>query len=921
MTAVAPPPIDAPPTSLDRSPQPEPTSSPVSVLSSPQERVRLVHVAVLAALCAIGLFGFGSAYGGSRYFVAGMVGLALGLGVGWWGARTRQPLVVVVAGGVLAFFIFGGAAAVPNHAIAGLLPGPATVVDLVDGAIQGWARLLTMNPPVGDTANLLVVPYLSGIVAGALAVSLALRTRHPAFALPVPVLLVILSILFGTMRPASLLLQGTVFGGLTLWWLTFVQRSRRRVDTGTRRRRRWIGVLAVLGVASLAANFGWHLMPGATSNPRLVLRTYAKPLFDPADYPSPLIEYRRYTNGANESGWHPSAEELDAGAPVGDPATPSDQKDSAAHDGWRSDALFEVKGLPADQRLRLSTLDTYDRVVYSVGNGPGSSGYFQRAGRALPESTSGPIPRGSSTDVTVKVLGSSGGGNLYNDIWLPVPDDATGVRFTDRDSKRADQLSGSLLWNTTTGTGAVKERLNAGDSYTVTAVRSTPPRRKDFVDAAAAKLTMSAQQVESVDAMARTAGEHWACRQPNDPPDPNGTDPNAPPPPTETPISPKSVYDKMLLIAQGLRVCGGLSDGASSRRGIASFPGHSDGRLTQMVGDTSTGMLGNGEQFAPLAALLANASGVPARVVMGFRSEAESNRWRKAHGLAPNDGAYVIRGSDITAWIEVALDRGDGPEWVPVLDVTPTKPEPQLRPAPQPRDPDSDPPPPPPSIPPSEEQSEAENCRSVTAASETSGSKASGKTSAKGAGKKASAKDAAKGSGCDSKPIDESAKGFQIPAWVVKAAAGVVSPFLLLGAVTAAIGGVKARRRNRRRTRGTPDERVDGGWHEVTDLACDLGAPVPARVTRYEAGAMIARPEAAQLAKHADSVVFGPGEVAESQVAEYWDEVDATRVAMLSDLTRFGRWKALVSLSSLRAARPLRVAAPARLRRQSASST
>lgn len=895
-STLTPPPVQAPqPPAAPQLQESAPSSS--GRASTRRTQSELVDLAVVAALCALGLFGFGSAYGGSRYFIAGAVGLALGLAVGWWSARSRQPLIVVVAAGVLAFFVFGGAAAVPHSAIAGLLPGPDAVLDLVDGAIQGWARLLTMNPPVGDTANLLVIPYLCGIVAGVLALSLAHRTRHPALAVPVPVTLLVLSILFGTMRPASLLLQGTAFGGLALWWLTFVQRDRRRVDTGNRRSRRWIGGVAMLAVAGLASNFGWDMMPGATSNPRLVLRTYAEPLFDPADYPSPLIEYRRYTNGDNEPGWHPSAEELDAGAapPPDSPTATDPAPDAAAKDGWRSAALFEVSGLPADQRLRLATLDTYDRVVYSVGNGPSSSGYFQRVGEVLPDPTSGPLPDGASHDVTVEVLGASGGGSLYQDIWLPVPDDATGIRFGDRDAMRADQLSGSLLWNTTTGTGAVKERLGAGDVYTVTAVRSAPPQRKGFEDAVAAKLAMSSQQVEAVNAMVRDVTEHWGCRQPDDPHDPAASPGDAPAAQTETPLVPTSVYDKVLFIAQGLRVCGGLSDGASSRRGISAFPGHSDGRLTDMVGADSAGMLGNGEQFAPLAALLAQATGVPSRVVMGFRSQAESDRWREDHGLAPHDGDYVVRGSDIAAWIEVALDRGNGPEWVPVLDVTPTKPEPQLRPAPQPRDPDSDPPPPPPSIPPSEEQAETENCRAVADPDAPA------------------TKDAQSEAGCDSTPSDDRAKGFQIPAWVVKTAAGVMSPFLLLGAVTAAIGGLKARRRKRRRTTGTPDERVKGGWHEVTDLACDLGAPVPLRVTRYEAGAMIARPEAAQLAKHADAVVFGPGAVSESQVVGYWDEVDATRVAMLSDLSRLGRWKALVSLSSLRSSGGFRPSWPARL--------
>jgi hypothetical protein len=835
-------------------------------------QAELIDLVVLAALSVLGLFGFGSAYGGSRYFLAGVIGLTLGLAVGWWGARRRQPLIVVVAGATLAFFLFGGAAAVPNSTFVGLLPSPSAAGDLVDGAIQGWARLLTLNPPVGDTANLLAIPYLCGLVAGVLSLSIALRTRHPALALPVPVAVLVLSILFGTVRPASLLLQGTLVGALALWWLAHLQRDRRRVETGTRRNRRWIGGLAMLAIASVAGTFGWHRMPGANLNPRVILRTYTQPPFDPADYPSPLVDYRRYTNGDDEPGWKATNAESAATGGAG----PDTGANSSSRDGWRATELFEVTGLPTDQRLRLATLDTYDRVVYSVGSGPHSSGYFQRVGQQLPDPTDGPLPDGSTRDVTIKVLGA-GGKNIYHDIWLPVPDDVSGIRFRDHDAARNDELAESLVWNATTGTAAVPAHLAAGDIYELSAVRTAPPARKDYLDATAAKVALSVQQIQAVSSAARDFSKQWGCEPPTDLPT------------TEQQIKPASVYDKVQLIAQGLRVCGGLSDGAASKAGIPSYPGHSDGRLTSMVGENSTGMLGNGEQFAPLAALLSQSIGVPARVVMGFRSAAESDQWREAHGLAPHGSRYVVHGSDVAAWIEVALDRGHGTEWVGVLDVTPTKPEPQLRPPPKPIDPDSDPPPPPPSIPPSEEEMASASCRAKRETAKAQAHKIGTGTKREESGPR-----------CGTSTDRSSESGPLLPAWVWKTAAGVSMPFIVIGSITLAIGGMKLRRRNRRRSRGTPDERVNGGWLEVTDLASDLGAPVPPRATRREAGALIARLEADRLATHADAVVFGPGVPSEEQVVAYWHEVDATCAAMLSDLSRFGRWKALVSLSSLR---------------------
>jgi hypothetical protein len=129
----------------------------------------------------------------------------------------------------------------------------------------------------------------------------------------------------------------------------------------------------------------------------------------------------------------------------------------------------------------------------------------------------------------------------------------------------------------------------------------------------------------------------------------------------------------------------------------------------------------------------------------------------------------------------------------------------------------------------------------------------------------------------------------------------VLVPTAIVGGITLAIAGLKLRRRKRRRTDGPPTGRIAGGWDEVLDLSADLGTPVPPLVTRTEAAALLGSSEAMQLAGHADGRIFGPGEPSDEQVDRYWHEVDETRAAMVSHLTRFGQWKVLVNLSSLRA--------------------
>jgi hypothetical protein len=132
---------------------------------------------------------------------------------------------------------------------------------------------------------------------------------------------------------------------------------------------------------------------------------------------------------------------------------------------------------------------------------------------------------------------------------------------------------------------------------------------------------------------------------------------------------------------------------------------------------------------------------------------------------------------------------------------------------------------------------------------------------------------------------------------------GVASlPVAAIGAVTGLIAGLKARRRNRRRSSGDPTDRVEGGWDEIRDLATDLGSPLPDRTTRFEGARFVGRPEAVTLARRADALIFGPGVPDDQRVTNYWNEVDATRSAMVSDLGRLQRWKVLVSLSSLRSA-------------------
>jgi len=147
----------------------------------------------------------------------------------------------------------------------------------------------------------------------------------------------------------------------------------------------------------------------------------------------------------------------------------------------------------------------------------------------------------------------------------------------------------------------------------------------------------------------------------------------------------------------------------------------------------------------------------------------------------------------------------------------------------------------------------------------------------------------------------------------------VAVPLLVLALPLLLVLLLKSQRRKRRRGAERPVDRISGGWREVLDAATDLGAPVPAGATRREGAGTLAQafPVAAAptvtLARSADATVFGTGDPSAAEVDSFWSEVDSVLVGMRSTRPRRERFRAAVSLRSLRGAR--RSWLPARFRR------
>ncbi|MBB5618859.1 transglutaminaseTgpA domain-containing protein [Microcella frigidaquae] len=292
-----------------------------------------------------------------------------------------------------------------------------------------------------------------------------------------------------------------------------------------------------------------------------------------------------------------------------------------------------------------------------------------------------------------------------------------------------------------------------------------------------------------------------------------------------------------------LREQGYLSHGIAEDE-APSRSGHSLDRLDELF--SAPLMIGDAEQFAAAGALLARELGFPSRVIIGF-------------GPLPGAATTTLLESDRTAWVEVATAEG----WVAV-DVAPQRRE----------------------LPPTEPDDPVPVSRPQNAVQPPVD---------------------------DAPPLEELAPpeiearddtGLD-PFWqAVLAVLRVLGVVLLVAALLAApflgIVAAKLHRRRRRRTAADPALRILGGWHDVTDQARDYGVELPVAATRTEAAQAIGRPSALVLARVTDRAVYAPEPPSEHEAERVWEAADALRASLAEGRNRRERWRAAVSMTSLR---------------------
>ncbi|RWZ50013.1 DUF4129 domain-containing protein [Labedella phragmitis] len=728
-------------------------------------------------------------YASTAFLLVVAGGILVGQTIAVVGARRGTGPWIMTVWAVAAFALVGVPLAVPSLAIARVLPSPDGLVALAEGVVLSWKRLLTIATPVGDYQALLVPALLLVLLATILTTSIALRTRLPELATAVPPLLLVAGIVLGPGGSRGSAPGNAVVVSALLAGVLLLWL------TGLRERRAAVSAATSTDVTGAVAFSRGDRRRSVVSSiiAAVIVVVVAVTAATGAVALLPPAGERAVARDAVERPFNPR-----------DYPSPLSTFRAYHRDGRADEVMLTAEGL-ASPRIRLAVMDDFDGVVWNVGSAedPSASGSFERLPFRLDPTVAG-TP--STTTVTI---------GSYEGVWLPGSGYLGSVEFA---GERRASLADSLYYNANAGTAAVTAELRTGDGYTVDAVEPelvAPDGVGSLVPGGAADKPGDSPEglLDVLDAYS-TAGA--------------------------------APGENLAAVLEGIRSVGYISHGVGDDE-PASPSGHGLDRLSRLLSDSP--MVGDGEQYASLAALAARQLGFPSRVVMGF-----------ANTTGATDGPVAFTGSDIAAWIEV---RAAGRGWVAI------DPTPEERPVPeeQPEDPtliarpyqDLQP------------QPEEEPDRSEQTAPDSSEPE-------------------------DQPVLDPFLAVLlqiaRVLSWVVIVVAVILSPFI-------AVIAAKARRRSLRRRTPDPADRVVAGWREFRDAVVDHGIEPPPSVTRHELADLHGARGAHRLAVLADRVTFSTMEPSDGDADRAWSLVDDLRASLDSRVDRRGRLLALVSLRSL----------------------
>jgi hypothetical protein len=412
----------------------------------------ILDLTATAVLVAVALVGFWPTFAGASFLPAVIGGIALGLAIAAVAAWRRWGVLTVTGLVVAAYFLFGGALALPHTTLFGVVPALATLQNLAVGTVTAWKQMLTTVAPLAASDGHLIVPFLLALTVSTLTASLALRLPQVAWALLPAGALLMLVIALGTPEPAFPIVQGLTFALTAIAWLALRQIwaphnsavSVGEIDPSRARHMRVRRLVAGAAVLAVAGGIGVATSALAVpAEPRHVFRDVIIPPFDIRDYPSPLQAFRKNVRDDAE------------------------------------ETLFTVQGLPEGARVRTAVMDQYDGMVYNVTDGgPTSSSAFSPL-----RSNMSPDAEGVPVTLRIAVDGYAG-------VWMPTAGELSEIRF---EGDRADELRRGTYVNTATGTAVATSKLQKGDEYTVDAVIATPPEDDQLAEVEFGAVTMPKQ--------------------------------------------------------------------------------------------------------------------------------------------------------------------------------------------------------------------------------------------------------------------------------------------------------------------------------------------------------------------------------------------------------------------------------------------
>ncbi|WP_026377712.1 transglutaminaseTgpA domain-containing protein [Aestuariimicrobium kwangyangense] len=406
-----------------------------------------VDLGVLMLLAGLQVVAWLPTFGWGWVAVTVLGGSAIGLVIAWLGWRFRWNSAGVLAAGLVGWFALGGVLAMPSSTIAGVVPTMRTLVGLATGPVTAPKAVLTLEPPIGETWNLLTLPLLVALVSAAAGLSISLRSRRPALAWVPSTVALMVSWALGTAvthLPAAVAIATVV---IVLVWTSTRRRMIRETLVGQRRRSAWLTPLIGALVLAFAGGLTWVVAtPLTPTAARAIARHQVEPPLEINRYASPLQQFR--------------------GEITMDETT----------------ALLSVSGMPRGAAIRVATLDTYDGLTYNVSNadtGDHDGGVFTRVGARIVDQTPG-----TRVEATVTVLG-------YDNPWVPTVGRTTAVRF---EGARGVALTDSFHYNRSSGTGIATAGLRQGDTYTVHAIVPQRPSDSRISQAGAGDADLPAPQ-------------------------------------------------------------------------------------------------------------------------------------------------------------------------------------------------------------------------------------------------------------------------------------------------------------------------------------------------------------------------------------------------------------------------------------------